>query len=330
LKKKVAIIIPGGIGGGYFMQGIPVLEDYIKRISESFDVTVYSMIKTDRSYQPQYFTLRHTNASHTHYTFWKIFLLVIIFLKGHLKNNYQLVHGIWGFPSGFLAVVFGKIFRIPSIVSIQGGEAAYIPKIRYGSMYNSSIRKLTLWTCKQADVLTALTDFQITELQKFGFRRKNTHIIPYGADEKLFVMNKKELTAPFRFIHVANLTEVKDQVTLLKAFKLISEKAASTLRIVGDGSCLSQLKILAKNLDLEEKIEFIGAIPHKNLPEHLHWAQVMLHTSLYEGQAVVIAEAAACGVVVCGTKVGLIADWGEERCIPVDCLDFQTMARKVL
>jgi glycosyltransferase involved in cell wall biosynthesis len=330
LKKRVAIIIPGGIGGGYFMQGIPVLEDYIKRISESFDVTVYSMIKTDRAYQPQYFTLRHTNAAHTHHIFWKIILLTLLVTKDHLRNKYELVHGIWGFPAGFLAVVFGKIFRIPSIVSLQGGEAACIPKIPYGNMYSISIRKFTLWTCKHADVLTALTNFQITELQKFGFMRKNAHIIPYGADEKLFVMNEKKLIAPFRFIHVANLTEVKDQVTLLKAFKLISEKAVSSLRIVGDGSCLSQLKTLAKNLGVEEKIEFIGAIPHKNLPEHLHWAQVMLHTSLYEGQAVVIAEAAACGVVICGTRVGLIADWGEERCIPVDCLDFQTMAHKVL
>jgi glycosyltransferase involved in cell wall biosynthesis len=56
----------------------------------------------------------------------------------------------------------------------------------------------------------------------------------------------------------------------------------------------------------------------------------MLHSSLYEGQGVVLAEAAACGVVVCGTQVGLVADWGNTCCRPVPCRDFEGMANEVL
>ena len=312
------------------MQGIPVLEDFVHRISESFDVTVFSMIKTDKAYQSQGFTLLHTSASHSHYTFWKMALLAILFIKSHSKNRYQLIHGIWGFPSGFMAVVFSKIFRIPSIVSLQGAEAANVPEINYGHMRSFIKRKTIRWACKQISALTVLTHFQINELSKYGFQRKDVHVIPYGADETLFTPMEKTPTPPFRFIHVANLTRVKDQTTLLKAFKLISEKTDASLRIVGDGEDANLLKTLAKSLDIEQKIEFTGAIPHKSLPEHLQWAHVMLHTSLYEGQAVVIAEAAACGTVVCGTKIGLMADWGNEKCVAVDCGDFKMLANSVL
>jgi hypothetical protein len=64
LKKKIAIIIPGGIGGGNFLQGIPVVEDLVIKLSESFDVTVYSLIKTDPAYIPQNFILKHTGLSY--------------------------------------------------------------------------------------------------------------------------------------------------------------------------------------------------------------------------------------------------------------------------
>lgn len=331
MKKRVAIIIPGGIGGGYFMQGVPVLEDYINRISELFDVTVFSMIKADPSYSPKNFKLHCTNASYSSSAIVKILLTTVLFINENRKYNYQLIHGIWGFPSGFLAVVLGKILRIPSLVSLQGVEAANLPEINYGHMRSFAKRKIILWTFKHATGLTALTNFQITELSHYGFARKNSSILPYGADVKLFTINKKELVPPFNFIHIGNLTRVKDQHTLLKTFKIITEKTDNCfLRIIGDGECLSELKTLAKTLTIDDKVEFIGAIPHKNIPEQLHWAHILLHTSLSEGQSVVVAEAAASGVVVCGTRVGQIADWAEDKCLSADCGDYRTLANKVL
>ncbi len=330
MKKRIAIIIPGGIGGGYFLQGIPVVEDLVQRLSATFDVTVYSLIKTDLAYIPKNFILRHTNAGRNRPVIWRIFLCSLLFIKDHFKKRYQLVHGIWGHPPGRMAVILGKIFGIPSVVSIRGGEAASVPEINYGNMLKPRIRKITLWTCKHAGAITALTMFQIKELQKHGFVRSDFHIIPNGADEQVFTLYKKPLEPPYYFIHIANLNAVKDQATLLKAFKIIASKVDSILRIIGDGECMEQLKILAKKLGIEDKTIFTGAVQNKELPKHLHWAHIMLHSSLYEGQGVVLAEAAACGTVVCGTNVGLIYDWGNTCCIPVNCGDYEAMAHEVL
>jgi len=330
LKKKIAIIIPGGIGGGNFLQGIPVVEDLVQRLSESYEVTVYSLIKTDPAYTPKNFVLRHTGAHYKRPVMWRIFLCSLLFVFDYVKNRYVLVHGIWGHPPGRMAVILAKIFGIPSVVSIRGGEAAHVPEINYGNMLHPRIRKITLWTCRNAAALVMLTRFQLTELRKYGMDRKDYHIIPNGVDETVFTFQKKALRAPYHLIHIGNLNPVKDQPTLLKAFKLISEKVDCRLKMVGDGESMHELKQLAENLGIADKVTFTDAIPNKALPGYLHEAHFMLHSSLYEGQGVVLAEAAACGVVVCATRVGLVADWGDNCCRPVPCRDFQAMANEVL
>jgi glycosyltransferase involved in cell wall biosynthesis len=330
LKKKVAIIIPAGIKGGDFNQGIPALNAYIEGISIHYEVTVFSMILTDASFRPEHYKYLQTGAKITDSGFKKIVLLTWLFFKENKKSRFKLIHGIWGMPSGFISVLLGKIFSIPSIVSLQGGEAAYLPEIGYGNLLSIKKRKLTMWTCDQTTELTALTKFQINELNKFGFRRNEVSIIPYGVDQQLFIRQDKILESPFNFIHIGNLTEVKDQFMLLKAFKIIADSSESFLRIVGDGSCLNELKHLTKELDIEKRVQFKGAISNDNIPKELDWAHFLLHSSLYEGQAVVAVEAAASGVVVCGTKVGILADWGESKCVAVPISDYYSLAEKVL
>lgn len=330
MKKKIAVIIPGGIGGGYFLQGIPVVEDLVQRLAEKFEVTVYSLVKTDPAYIPKNFVIRHTGASYKHPVLWRVFLCSLLFVFDYFKNRYVLVHGIWGHPPGRMAVIFGKILGIPSVVSIRGGEAANVPHINYGNMRHPRIRNITLWTCRHATALTMLTRFQLSALQNNGMTRKEVDIIPNGVDQSVFSFLKKELKPPYNFVHIANLNPVKDQPTLLRAFTLIAGRVDSRLKIIGDGESMDLLKNLSSELGIADKVIFTGAVPNKLLPGYLHEAHIMLHSSLYEGQGVVLAEAAACGVVVCGTRVGLIADWGDTSCIAVPCGDYKTMAREVL
>src|SRR6185437_3937918 len=99
-------------------------------------------------------------------------------------------------------------------------------------------------------------------------------------------------------------------------FKLITEKKDNChLKIIGNGECFEELKILVKNLEITNIVEFIGAISHSTIPKQLYKAHILLHTSLSEGQPVAAAEAAASGVVACGTRVGHFYDWDGDKCI---------------
>jgi hypothetical protein len=53
-------------------------------------------------------------------------------------------------------------------------------------------------------------------------------------------------------------------------------------------------------------------------------------TSLSEGQNNSLLEGALCGVLMAGTRVGIIDDLGPEYAIAVARRDFQTLAMKVL
>lgn len=331
--KKIGIFVPGGVGDKDCAKTNPPLEEFIARISRNFDVTVYSLISVERDKVPSMdlnFNVRSINANRIDSLVKRVFLLSKLFLRDHKREKYQIIHGIWAFPAGFMTLLLGKITRLPVIVSLQGGEAAYVPQIAYGNMYNRLLKVITLWTCRHADVLTALTEFQSSEIKRFGLRRKDVHVIPYGVDRTVFKPLMRTFAPPFHFLHVANLNKVKDELTLLRAFALISKRVDCRLRIVGPDHLDGQLQRFIDDSETRNNVELLGHVPHKDLPFHYGWAHVMLHTSYYEGQAVVVAEAAASGVVVCGTRVGLIADLDQNCAVSVAPGDYENLAREAL
>ena len=230
------------------------------------------------------------------------------FLKAHRGQPFDLVHGFWAIPGGLAAVVAGMITRRPSILTLQGGEAASLTSIDYGNMIRFCPRNLTLWICRRADVLTVLTDFQAKANTAHGLRRE-MRIIPYGASDPFYCgLLHRALEPPLRLLHVADLNPVKDQETLLRAFRTISQNIEARLTVAGRDLLRGRIERAAYEMGIRDKVRFLGHVHHEQLPALYFAADLLLHTSLYEAQAVVVSEACAAGCVVCGTRVGLVAD----------------------
>jgi glycosyltransferase involved in cell wall biosynthesis len=331
--KRVAIFLPGAIGHTSGMH-VPAIVSLVDRLSLTFDITVYSFIKLDGDDHP--FNCGNARVKYIRAHFddsspKKVFQFTKSFWKDHRKERFHLLHGFWALPCGWIAVVLGKMLRIPSLVSLQGSEAANLPAINYGDMRAQPKRSLVLWTCNNTNSLALLTQFQLTTLHQFGLRQQQCHIIPHGTDPRFFVKRVQDnISPPVHFLHVGFSNRVKDQETLLRAFRCINEKIDSQMRILGGGPLEDNMKNIARTLGIAEKVDFIGYVPHNQLPEYYQWAHIMLHTSLYEGQGVVIAEAAASKVLVCGTNVGLISDLGPKSAVSVPVGDFKSLADKIL
>jgi glycosyltransferase involved in cell wall biosynthesis len=182
---------------------------------------------------------------------------------------------------------------------------------------------------KQADEVICLTQYLLDNLKKEGIRRNDVKIIPWGIDTSLFAFNEKSLSHPVKFLHIANLSPVKDQTTLLNAFKIIVDQAPSHLTIIGEGSAEQSIRKLASDLNIEDKVTFKGLMPYEDLVLYYHQADVLLHTSLSEGQSEVVTEAMSCGVLVCGTKVGLLYDQ-PGCCISVPVQNADRLGQEVL
>ncbi|MBL6449804.1 glycosyltransferase family 4 protein [Fulvivirga sp. 29W222] len=327
-RKRIAIVVPGGVGNGFYSQGVPALVNLINGLSEQFEVTVYSLIEVSDTFRPENFKIKSVKTSRDQPVLWRMLSLCFIIWKDHKKQSYDLFHGIWAGPSGMLAVFLGKLLIRPSVVSLQGGETAAVEAIPYGHMLKPGKKRWLFRTLRAASQVTTLTEFQSEILRKYGFT-KNIKVTPIGVDTQIFVPVEKEFGPSFNFLHVANLTEVKDQETLLRAFRRIKDSLDCHLRIAGADYMEGRIQKLCKELNLEDYVTFLGPVKNTDLPQHFGWAHALIHTSLYEAQGVVIVEAAACKVLIAGTRTGIISDLQNET-VSVAPGDHQGLAEKVL
>jgi len=326
VKTSVAIIIPGGIGTGHNNIGVPVLERIIKLLSVDFDLTVFQLYRINKNYTVTGFDLI---GIHSGSPVPRSLKFLWIFFKVHRQRKFKAVHGFWAVPCGFLAVLVGKLFKIKSIVSLLGGDAISLPDINYGQLRSPLYRTLTVWTLHGADEANALTHYVTKNLKEAGVYRQDLKIIPWGIDTTLFAFKEKPVSKPMQFLHIANLHPVKDQETLLRGFRIICNKIPAHLTIIGEGVSEAKVRSLIVSLNLLGEVTLVGLQPYEELPSYYGRADIMLHTSLSEGQSEVVTEAMSSGVLVCGTSVGLIDDL-TDCSVGVPVGDYQALAEKVL
>ena len=327
-RPSLAIIIPGGVGTGKDNIGVPVLLGLLKLISASYDLTIFQLSKINPGYKPDGFELisvYHANSV------LRLLKFPFIFGRQHRAKKFVAVHGFWAMPAGFLAVAVGKIFGVKSIVSVLGGDAVALPEIDYGRLHKPLLRKLIFWTLNNAAHSNALTQYLVNNLLAYGFKQP-VDVIPWGVDRELFDYHPKPFKVAdqlYTFLHVANLHPVKDQETLLRTFAIINKAVASRLVIVGTGVDHDKTLRLKDELGLQNAVTILDPVPYENLSAIYHGADILLHTSLSEGQCEVVTEAMSCGLPVCGTRVGLMHDL-PDCCVTVDVRDYKSLAEKTI
>jgi glycosyltransferase involved in cell wall biosynthesis len=181
--------------------------------------------------------------------------------------------------------------------------------------------------------LVVLSTHQGEILRQHGLRRNDLEVIPFGIDGEMFKLQRKSLVPPLKILHVANLTEVKDQTTLVRGFALLRREMIAKLRIVGPDYMNGRLQRLVAELGLQDDVEFVGPVAYDAIPAEHQWADMFVLTSLSEGQNGAITEAAMSGVLQVSTPVGHIAELGEDAAVlvrPADPVDLAAKIRAIV
>lgn len=239
-------------------------------------------------------------------------------IKECRSSRFDIIHAIWGSESGFLAVIAGKLLRVPSVVSYVGGELVAIPEIGYGAALRPRQRVLNSLVLLQADKLLGgsrqMSEILLDRLPRARARRVET--LTLGVDTQLFSPAKSSenqsprISGSPTILSVGSFIPVKDHANLLRAFAEIEDSFASAkLNLIGTGFMENELRHLASELGLQTQVNFVGALRHEELPPWYHHADLFVQSSRHEVQAMATLEAAACGVPIVGTDVGVLSEF---------------------
>ena len=99
---------------------------------------------------------------------------------------------------------------------------------------------------------------------------------------------------------VGRFVEQKQFSLLLEAFERLTRRREARLVLAGDGPLMDDLRALAAELRIDERVDFLGFV--SNPYKYMKRAELLAISSKYEGFGVVVTEALACGTPVVSTN----------------------------
>ncbi|WP_349902954.1 glycosyltransferase [Parafrigoribacterium humi] len=126
---------------------------------------------------------------------------------------------------------------------------------------------------------------------------RGVHAISCGIDASLYTPNFAKRTEN-RVVFVGRVTGEKHIDVLLRAFATLDPKLDAKLDIVGGGDLMNQLKQLARELGIADRVDFLGHVPDEELRAELTRATVFAIPSIAELQSIATMEAMASALPV--------------------------------
>lgn len=131
------------------------------------------------------------------------------------------------------------------------------------------------------------------------------HVVSGGIDAERFQPADSPPTSDL--ILVGRLAEIKRVDIFLQAVRYVADKIPTvTASIVGDGELREPLEQLARDLGIEQQVQFMGHQP--NVIDLLRQARIFVLTSDTEGLSLALMEAMMCGLPAIVSNVGDLGD----------------------
>ena len=146
-------------------------------------------------------------------------------------------------------------------------------------------------------------------MQACGIENEHWGTIDNVVDDFFFEPRVKSQESRVKtLLHVSCFDErAKNVKGLLRAAKMLSEKRQDwRLKLVGTGVDYENVRAYADTLDIPQGcLEWTGELTPQQVADEMHRADALVLSSRYETYGVVLAEAAAAGLPILSTPVGI-------------------------
>lgn len=234
-------------------------------------------------------------------------------------------HRYWGVPAGHerkRILHFWQQHGVTAVLAEFGplgcwiapvAVAAGLPVFVYFRGYDASSRLRSAGSVQayqrlmqQVDGVFAVSAFLVENLRRVGVVHPNTHVLPSGTNPELFRPGVKDAGL---IVSVGRFIDKKRPQANVRAFAAAAHRWPQLrLQMVGDGPLLEPCRVLARELGVESRVDFLGVQGHAAIAELLSRARVFLQHSVTapggetEGLPSSIQEAMAAGSVVVSTR----------------------------
>lgn len=260
----------------------------------------------------------------------KLMLPILGALKAWRLNGSKKYDVFWGVMVSFgtLAayicnLTLGKQ-RVPIVLTLQEGDSELHLKNRWAGLIDWWWR----YTIPRADTVTAISSYLAKRAKEYGYQGK-VKIVPNGVDIERFGRDVPDET---RRELKEKLGKEKHERYIITTSRLVEKNAVDdiiralvdlpehvSLLVLGEGEERRSLERLAKELDVRDRVQFLGLVPHIEIPNYLAVSDVFVRPSRSEGMGNSFIEAMAAGLPIVATEVGGIVDFLKDRKTGIAC-----------
>jgi glycosyltransferase involved in cell wall biosynthesis len=312
---RVGLVVPG-FSADPNDWCIPALRDLVCQLAPVADIHVFALRYPSRAAEYELFGARITALGGGEARrrgsagLWGRATMALA--AEHRRRPLDVLHAFWAGETGGLTALVGRALAIPTVVSVGGGELVGLRDIGYGGLLRRAERVKTSLALRLAQAVTAGSTLALALAQPWlrPPAASRARRIPLGVDLTRFTQERlSPADGPARILHVASLTGVKDQATLLRAAALLRQRGyVFELELVGSGPLEPVLRSLAGRLGVENVVRWRGSIGHELMPGEYARGQLFVLSSRHEAQGMAALEAAASGLPVVGTRVGVVPE----------------------
>ena len=194
------------------------------------------------------------------------------------------------------------------------GFKNYLPSATQMFPYNLYDAITIKTSAKRAQAIIVSSKLEYEDALEFGIPKDKIHVIPMGIDIEE-INEKKIISNNLQILFVGRIARVRRIELLLQAVSQLG--IPFHLTIVGDEEKTSsvtrsgyfdELKQLTEQLNLESKVSFLGKKNSLELKKIYQSADIFVYPSLYENFGQPLIEAAANGLPLISTPVGIAQD----------------------
>ena len=224
-------------------------------------------------------------------------------IKNVPRGRFDIINTHFAIPSGPTGGILSKMYRLPNILSIHGGDI-YDPSKKLSPHKTPILSHTVRAVLKDADRVVAQSGNTKHNAEQYYTIHRHIDVIPLGIKKPVIKKSSRSAfnLAPDELVlcTIGRLVKRKNIDDLLFALSGIKDNYNCKLLIIGDGPEKQHLMRLTEKMNLQKNVVMMGAVSDDEKYQILDVSDCFVSSAVHEGFGLVFLEAMETGKpIVC-------------------------------